>query len=88
MEKEKMDKSLTEVLEKASPEEELWVIVGFHKEPTDEQMKLLGSDGMEITHDYRGFLDAVAGKIQAKYIDKISEYDFVKDLELSGDARL
>lgn len=86
--KARMDIYLKEVLEKADPEEKLYVIVVFHQQPTEKQLALLASEGIEITHKYMPLINAVAGRLSAKYINKLRQYEFIKDLELSGGANL
>jgi hypothetical protein len=79
---------LEKLLEKVDPEEIVYIIVVFDQKPTKSQLDCLVSEGIEITHNYEPFLNAVAGRLPAKSIYKIRQYDFVKNLELSESADL
>jgi serine protease AprX len=73
-------KDLLEILNKTLPEENISVIISFHKKPSLANISTLEAHGVRIKYKYK-IINAVAAKLPAKVVEKISNYTFLKSIE-------
>jgi serine protease AprX len=68
---------LEEIILKTPAEEEVPVILLFHKKPMPADISIIKSEGASIKRQYK-IINAVAAKVPAKSVDKIAKKAFIK----------